>query len=316
MKTRVTELLGIKYPIVEGGMAWVGTPKLAAAISEAGALGTIGSGAMTPDILEKAIDEIKALTNKPYAVNIILVNPHADELVEVVIKKKVPVVIFGAGNPGKYIPKLKDNGIKALAVVASENYAIRLERVGIDAIIGEGMEAGGHIGDVTTMVLIPKLVEVVSVPVIAGGGIADGRGMAAAFALGAEGIQMGTRFVASDECEAHPKYKELVVKAGIRDTVVTGAPLGHPARVIKTKFAKKIKDMETHSPEEAEELLVGSLRRAFLDGDVSSGSFMAGQSVGLVNDIKPVKKIIEETVEQAKEILSNLYFRYIKGVEE
>ncbi|OQY10045.1 MAG: nitronate monooxygenase [Marinitoga sp. 4572_148] len=294
MNNRITKLLNIKYPLLEGGMAWVGTPKLAAAVSEAGGLGTIGAGSMTPEILKNAIKTIKSLTNKPFAVNIILVNPYANQLVEIVKEESVPVVIFGAGNPGKFIPALKEKNIKILAVVSSENLAIRLEKAGIDAIIGEGMECGGHIGDVSTMVLIPKLVDVLNVPVIAAGGIADLRGMKAALALGAEGIQMGTRFVATYECEAHENYKKLILKAGIRDAIVTGTSIGHPARVIKTKFAKKIKQLEVSSPEEAEDMLVGSLKKAFIDGDLENGSFMAGQSAGLINEIKSVKEIVEE----------------------
>ncbi|GAB6188727.1 enoyl-[acyl-carrier-protein] reductase FabK [Marinitoga arctica] len=299
---RITKLLKIKYPILEGGMAWVGTAKLAAAVSEAGGLGTIGAGSMTPEILKTSIKEIKKLTNKPFAVNIILVNPYVDQLVEIVREEKVPVVIFGAGNPGKYIKSLKENNIKILAVVSSENLAIRLEKIGVDAIIGEGMEAGGHIGDVSTMILIPKLVDVLNVPVIAAGGIADLRGMRAALKLGAEGIQMGTRFIATYECEAHENYKKLILKAGIRDAIVTGATIGHPARVIKTKFAKKIKHLEIASPEEAEEMLVGSLRKAFVSGDLENGSFMAGQSAGLINDIKSVKEIVEEFGKEFKKI--------------
>ncbi|AEX84506.1 2-nitropropane dioxygenase [Marinitoga sp. 1135] len=300
---RVTEILNIKYPIFEGGMAWVGTPKLAAAVSNAGGLGTIGAGSMTPEILEKAIDEINTLTDKTYAVNIILVNPYADQLVEIAIKKKVPVLVFGAGNPGKYIPELKENNIKVMAVVSSENLALRLQKAGVDIIIGEGMECGGHIGDVTTMVLIPKLVEVLDIPVVAAGGIADIRGMKAVIELGAEGIQMGTRFVATHECEAHENYKNLILKAGIRDAIVTGATMGHPARVLKTKFAKKIKKLEVASPEEAEELMVGSLRKAFVDGDLENGSFMAGQSAGLINEIRSVKEIVEEFGMEFEKIL-------------
>lgn len=297
---RVTELLNIKYPVLEGGMAWVGTAKLAAAISEAGGLGTIGAGSMTPDILRESIKTIKTLTKNTFAVNIILVNPYADQLVEIAKEENVPVVIFGAGNPGKYIPQLKEKNIKVLAVVSSENLAKRLEKAGVDAIIGEGMECGGHIGDVSTMVLIPKLVDVLNIPVIAAGGIADLRGMRAVLALGAEGIQMGTRFVATYECEAHENYKKLILKAGIRDAIVTGASIGHPARVLKTKFAKKIKQLEVASPEEAEEMLVGSLRKAFMDGDLENGSFMAGQSAGLINEIKSVKEIVEEFGEELK----------------
>ncbi|BBE30525.1 2-nitropropane dioxygenase [Tepiditoga spiralis] len=294
MKTRITELLDIEYPIIEGGMAWVGTGTLAAAVSNAGGLGTIGSGSMTPEILKQHIDIVKSQTNKPFAVNIMLLNPYVEELIKLVLSEKVPVVIFGAGNPGKYIKKLKENGIKVMAVVASENLAIRLERNGVDAIIGEGMECGGHIGDVSTLVLISKLAKMLKVPLIAAGGIADSTTAAATFMLGAEGIQMGTRFIATPECEAHQTYKDLVVKSGIRDAVVTGSKIGHPARVIKTKFAKKIKELEMASPEEAEKMMVGSLRKAFIEGNKEEGSFMAGQSCGLIESIKPVKNIIIE----------------------
>jgi len=306
MKTRVTELLGIEYPILMGGMAWAGTPKLAAAVSEAGALGIIGSGAMKPEDLRKAIDEIRKLTNRPFGVNVILVSPWADELVRVCLEEKVPVVTFGAGNPAKYIRELKENGIKVIPVVASDSLAKLVERQGADAVIAEGMESGGHIGEVTTIVLVNKVARSVQIPVIAAGGIADGRGMAAAFALGAEGIQMGTRFVASVESEAHPVYKEKILKASIRDTVVTGAKLGHPARVIRTPFANKIQELEVENPMQAEELLVGSLRRAVQEGDVERGSFMAGQCVGLIDDIKPVKQIVEDVMREFKETIERL----------
>ena len=293
---RVTKLLKIKYPILEGGMAWVGTAKLAAAVSNAGGLGTIGSGNMEASILKKQIETIKQLTDKPYAVNVIMLNPHIDEVIDLLIEEKVPVVVLGAGNSSKYITKLKQNGITTLAVVSSENLALRLENAGVDAIIGEGMESGGHIGDVTTMVLIPKLKSLLKVPVIAAGGIAEGRGALAAFALGAEAIQMGTRFIATYECEAHENYKRKIIEAGIRDTIVTGLKFGNPARIIKTPFGKKIAKLESSSPQEAEEALVGSLKKAFLYGDEESGSFMAGQSAGLINEIKSVKEVIDEIV--------------------
>lgn len=306
MRTRITELLEIEYPILMGGMAWAGTPKLAAAVSEAGALGIIGSGAMKPEDLRKAIDEIRKLTNRPFGVNVILVSPWADELVRVCLEEKVPVVTFGAGNPAKYIRELKENGIKVIPVVASDSLAKLVERQGADAVIAEGMESGGHIGEVTTMVLVNKVARSVQIPVIAAGGIADGRGMAAAFALGAEGIQMGTRFVASVESEVHPVYKEKILKASIRDTVVTGAKLGHPARVIRTPFANKIQELEVENPMQAEELLVGSLRRAVQEGDVERGSFMAGQCAGLIDDIKPVKQIVEDVMKEFKETIERL----------
>ncbi|MDK2885807.1 MAG: enoyl-[acyl-carrier protein] reductase [Thermosipho sp. (in: thermotogales)] len=303
---RICELFGIKYPIIMGGMSWAGTPKLAAAVSEAGGLGIIGAGPMRKKDLEKAIDEIRNLTDKPFGVNIILVSPYADELVETVIEKRVPVVTFGAGNPTKYIKSLKESGIKVVPVVASDNLARMVERSGADAIIAEGMESGGHIGEITTFVLVNAVSRKVSVPVIAAGGIVDGRGMAAAFALGAEGIQMGTRFIASKEADTHENFKQLILKSGIRDTVVTGASLGHSARVIKTKFAKKVRELEVSSPEEAENILVGSLRKAVLEGNINEGSFMAGQSTGLIEQLKSVKEIIEDIIQEFKETVIKL----------
>ncbi|MGM0641741.1 MAG: nitronate monooxygenase [Thermotogota bacterium] len=302
---RITKLFGIKYPIFEGGMAWVGTAKLAAAVSNAGGLGTIGSGSMTPEILENEIKKIKKLTDKPFAVNVIMLNPYIEEIIELLIKEEVPVAILAAGNPSKYIDKLKKVGIKTVAVVSSENLALRLEQKGIDAVIGEGMECGGHIGDVTTMVLIPKLADMLSVPVIAAGGIADYRGALASFMLGAEGIQMGTRFIASVESEAHQNYKDKVVKSGIRDTLIAGARLGHPARSLKNKFMKNVIKAEVGSAEEAEEMMLGSLKRAFLDGDKDNSAFMAGQSTGLVEDIKTVEEIITEMFDKIDEKLKS-----------
>ncbi|MDK2946568.1 MAG: enoyl-[acyl-carrier protein] reductase [Geotoga sp.] len=300
---RITKLFGIKYPLIEGGMAWVGTAKLAAAVSNAGGLGTIGSGSMTPEILEKEIKRIKTLTDKPFAVNVIMLNPYVEEIIDLLIKEKVPVAILAAGNPGKYIDKLKKVGIKVAAVVSSENLALRLEKKGIDAIIGEGMECGGHIGDVTTMVLIPKLTETLSVPVVAAGGIADYRGALASFMLGAEGIQMGTRFVATVESEAHENYKNKIVKSGIRDTLIAGARLGHPARSLKNKFMKNVIKAEVSSAEEAEEMMLGSLKRAFIEGDNDNAAFMAGQSTGLVSDIKTVEEVITDIFEKIDEKL-------------
>lgn len=303
---RICELFGIKYPIIMGGMSWAGTPKLAAAVSEAGGLGIIGAGPMRKDDLQKAIDEIRNLTDKPFGVNIILVSPYADELVETVIENKVPVVTFGAGNPTKYIKSLKDIGTKVVPVVASDSLARMVERSGADAIVAEGMESGGHIGEVSTFVLVNAVSRKVKIPVIAAGGIVDGRGMAASFALGAEGIQMGTRFIASTEAEIHENFKKLIIKSGIRDTVVTGASLGHSARVIKTKFAKKVKELEVSSPEEAENILVGSLKKAVLNGNLDEGSFMAGQTAGLIDEIKTVKEIIEEIIKEFNEVIKNL----------
>ncbi len=298
MNNRICALLNIEYPILMGGMSWAGTPILAAAVSNAGGLGIIGSGAMKREHLKEAIDKIRALTDKPFGVNIILVSPYVDELIDLVVEERVPVVTFGAGNPSKYMNKLKESGIKVIPVVASDNMAKMMERIGADAVIAEGMESGGHIGEVTTLVLVNAVCRAVKIPVIAAGGIADGRAMAAMFALGAEGIQMGTRFIASSEADTHENFKKLIVKSTIRDTVVTGAPLGHPARVIETKFAKKVRELETKNLQEAEEILVGSLRKAVVDGNIEEGSFMSGQCVGLINDVKPVKEIINEIMEE------------------
>jgi len=308
---RICELFGIKYPIIMGGMSWAGTPKLAAAVSEAGGLGIIGAGPMRKNDLQKAIDEIRNLTDKPFGVNIILVSPYADELVETVLENNVPIVTFGAGNPTKYIKSLKNNGIKVVPVVASDSLARMVERSGADAIVAEGMESGGHIGEVTTFVLVNAVSRKVKIPVIAAGGIVDGRGMAAAFALGAEGVQMGTRFIASKEADIHENFKQLIIKSGIRDTVVTGASLGHSARVIKTKFAKKVKNLEVSSPEEAENILVGSLRKAVLDGNLDEGSFMAGQTTGLINEIKSVKEIIKDILNEFSDVIKNLRGRHL-----
>jgi enoyl-[acyl-carrier protein] reductase II len=295
---RICQLLNIEYPIIMGGMSWAGTPKLAAAVSNAGGLGVIGSGAMNRAQLKEAIEAIRNLTDKPFGVNIILVSPYADELVDLVIEEKVPVVTFGAGNPSKYMSRLKEAKIKVLPVVASDNMARMMERIGADAVIAEGMESGGHIGEVTTLVLVNAVCRAVKIPVIAAGGIADGKSMAAMFALGAEGIQMGTRFIASTEADTHENFKKLILKSSIRDTVITGARLGHPARVIETRFAKKVKELETKNLQEAEEVLVGSLRKAVVDGNIEEGSFMAGQCVGLINEIKSVKEIITDIVNE------------------
>ncbi|MEN6591500.1 MAG: enoyl-[acyl-carrier-protein] reductase FabK [Fervidobacterium sp.] len=305
-KNRICDLLNIQYPILMGGMSWAGTPKLAAAVSNAGGLGIIGAGAMRAEHLKAAIAQIRTLTDKPFGVNIILVSPSADELVDLVIQEHVPVVTFGAGNPSKYIERLKETDIKVIPVVASDNMARMMERIGADAVIAEGMESGGHIGEVTTLVLVNAVCRAVSIPVVAAGGIADGKAMAAMFALGAEGIQMGTRFIATKEADTHQNFKNLIVKSNIRDTVVTGATLGHPARVIETRFAKKVKELEVKSLQEAEEILVGSLRKAVVDGNIEEGSFMAGQCVGLINDIKPVEEVIRDIISEFHSAVANI----------
>jgi len=311
-KTRVCELLGIEYPILQGGMAWVATAELAAAVSEAGGLGIIGAGGMPGEILREEIRKARSLTDKPFGVNIMLMSEFVEEQMKVVLEERPAVITTGAGNPGVYIPHLKSAGIKVIPVVASVSLAIRLERIGVDALIAEGSESGGHIGEISTFALVPQVVDAVSLPVIAAGGIADGRGFLAAFALGAEGVQMGTRFVCSTECTVHPAYKEAIIKAKDRDTVVTGRPTGHPVRCIRNKLTRKFEELEARCapPEELEELGRGRLRAAAVDGDVEYGSVMAGEISGLIKDIKPVKQIIQDIIKEAEELLANLFKRY------
>ena len=311
-RTRVCELLGIEYPILQGGMAWVATAELAAAVSEAGGLGIIGAGGMPGEILREEIRKARSLTDKPFGVNIMLMSEFVEEQMKVVLEEKPAVITTGAGNPGVYISDLKSAGIKVIPVVASVALAIRLERIGVDALIAEGSESGGHIGEVSTFALVPQVVDAVSLPVIAAGGIADGRGFLAAFALGAEGVQMGTRFVCSTECTVHPAYKEAIIKAKDRDTVVTGRPTGHPVRCIRNKLTRKFEELEARCapPEELEELGKGRLRAAAVDGDVEYGSVMAGEISGLIKDIKPVKQIIQDIIKEAEELLANLFKKY------
>jgi len=307
LRTRLTELLGIEYPIIQGGMAWTATAELAAAVSNGGGLGIIGAGHMPTEILRDQIRAAKTLTDKPFGVNLMLMTPHIDELVAMVIEEGVHAVTTGAGNPGKYMDALKGAGIKVLPIAPSVALAKRLESIGADAIIGEGMEAGGHIGELTTMVLTPQLVDAVSVPVVAAGGIADGRGMAAAFALGAEGVQVGTRFMCAAECTIHPDVKERIIKAKDRDTVVTGASTGHPVRVIKNKLSKMIEELDRENkPDEVEELGAGKLAAAMRDGDLHMGSLMAGQSAAMVCRVEPASEIITEMMRDAEEVLAKL----------
>jgi len=307
MKTRITELLGCQYPIIQGGMAWVAEHTLAAAVSNAGGVGLIAGGNAPIDYLREQIRLCKAATDNPFGVNIMLMSPNADDLAQLVIDEGVKVVTTGAGNPGKYIPAWKEAGVKVIPVVPSVALAKRMERAGADAVVAEGTESGGHIGENTTMCLVPQVVDALEIPVIAAGGIADGRGMAAAFMLGAEGVQIGTRFLASEECQIHPTFKELVIKAKDTDNIVTGRYTGHPCRNIKTKFAKQLANGEkegTISPEEFENLTVGALRRAVVDGDVESGSFLCGAIAGMVNEVKPCKDIIEEIMAGAEKLLA------------
>jgi enoyl-[acyl-carrier protein] reductase II len=289
-------------------MAWVATAELASAVSNAGGLGVIGAANMPPDVLRAEIRKTKAMTAKPFGVNIMLMSPFVKDVMQVVIDERVPVVTTGAGNPGEFIPALKAIGTKVIPVVASVALAIRLERIGIDAIIAEGLESGGHVGEVTTFALVPQVVDAVNIPVIAAGGIADARGVVAAFALGAKGVQIGTRFVASDECIAHDNYKQAIVKAKDRSTVLTGLSTGHPVRVIENKLARDFLALERRgaSVEEFGNLGAGKLRAAACEGDVQEGSVMVGQISGLIQDIKPVHNIIQEIMHGIPEVLERV----------
>jgi enoyl-[acyl-carrier protein] reductase II len=312
IRSRVCEILDIDYPIIQGGMAWVATAELAAAVSDAGGLGIIGAGSMPPEVLRKEIRKAKSLTEKPFGVNLVLIQPHVEDLVQVILEEGVFAVSTGAGNPGPFISPLKKKGIKVLPVVPSVALAKRVERQGADIVIVEGTEAGGHVGTLTTMVLVPQVVDAVEIPVVAAGGIADGRGFLAALALGAEGVQMGTRFVCSKECPVHSNYKEALVKAGDRATVVTGQSIGAPVRVIKNKLTKIYEKWEKdfldgrRTKEEIEELGVGRLRMAAKEGNVEEGSVMAGQIAGLIKDIKPVEEIIDGILEEFQKILEEV----------
>ena len=308
IKTDICDLLQIEYPIFQGGMAWLGTAELASAVSEDGGLGIIGAGHMPPDVFRNEIHKVKERTNKPFGCNIMLMSPFVKEVMEVVVEERVPVITTGAGNPGIYIPALKEIGTKVIPVVASVLLAKRLLRGGIDAIIAEGTESGGHVGDITTMSLLPQVVDAVNVPVIAAGGIADGRGVVAAFALGAHAVQMGTRFVLSEECIAHENYKNAVLKAKDRSTVMTGLTTGHPVRIIDNQLAHKYKNLEFSggSKEELENLGAGTLRKAAIDGDVKEGSVMIGQIAGMLHDVKPCKEIITDIMTEAETVIKNL----------
>lgn len=296
----IRKLLNIKYPIIQGGMANIATHQLVAAVSNAGGLGLIGSGSWDADKLREEIRLTKQMTDKPFGVNIMLMNPHAAELSDVVIEEGVKVVTTGAGNPGKYVEKWKKAGILIIPVVPSVAYAKRLERSGVDAVVVEGTEAGGHIGELTTFTLVPQVADAIKIPVIAAGGIADKRGLDAAFVLGAQGVQIGTVLLASFECPVHENYKNKVVKAKDTDTIVTGRVTGAPVRVLKNRMAREYVQLTKNGNvnlEELEKLTLGSLRRAVVSGDLDGGSFMAGQSAGLVKEIRSVKDILEDIFE-------------------
>jgi len=304
-KTTLSTLLDIEYPIIQGGMAWISDAELAAAVSNAGGLGVIAGGNAEKSIVEIQIDKIKDLTNKPYALNVMLLSPFADDIIDLAIEKKVPIVITGAGSPGKYIERLKAANIRIIPVVPSVALAKRMESLGVDALIAEGTEAGGHIGELTTMALVPQVVDAVSIPVVAAGGIADGRGAAAAFMLGATGIQVGTRFLVAHECNVHQNYKDMVIDAKDTSAVVSGRPTGHPVRILKNKLYRRYCELEKTgaSPEELEALGAGSLRKAVVDGDVVYGSVMAGQVAGLVSKEQPASEIIQEIFTECEEVI-------------
>ena len=301
----VCKLLQIKYPIFQGGMAWLGTAELASAVSNAGGLGIIGAGHMPPDVLRAEIQKTKAATDKPFGVNIMLMSPFVKEVMQVVVEERVPVVTTGAGNPGEYIPALKAIGSKVIPVVASVALAKRLARTGVDASIAEGMGRGGQIGEIATLPLGPQVVDAVEVPVIAAGGIGDSRGICAAFSLGAKAVQMGSRFVLSKECIAHENYKNMVLKARDRSTVITGRATGHPARVLQNKLSRIYLDRESHGApiEELEKLGLGTLRLAAREGDVEMGSVMIGQISGMLSEIESVEDIIQNLVKGIPHVL-------------
>ena len=305
MKTRITELLGIEHPVIQGGMAWVAEHKLAAAVSNAGGLGLIGAASAPEDVIRAEIRGAKELTDKPFGVNVMLMSPYADEVARVVVEEGVKVVTTGAGNPGKYIAMWKEAGIKVIPVVASVALARMMEKAGADAVVAEGTESGGHIGAATTMTLVPQVVDAVNIPVIAAGGIGDGRGIAAAMMLGAEAVQMGTRFCVAKECICHENYKNKILKAKDIDSTVTGRSHGHPIRCLRNPMSKEYLRLEKEGAglEELERLTLGSLRNAVIDGDVKNGTVMAGQIAGMIKQEQTCQEIIDEIMEQAEKLL-------------
>ncbi len=315
IKTRIGDLIGIEYPIFQGGMAWVSTGELVAAVSESGGLGIIGSGQAPADWLRQEVRKVKAITKKPYGVNVMLMSPFLDEVMQVILEERVPVITTGAGNPGKYVPKLKEVGTKVIPVIASVALARRLEKVGVDALIAEGMESGGHIGEIGTFPLVPQVVDAVKIPVVAAGGIMDGRGLVAALALGAEGVQMGTRFMCAEECTIPTHIKERIIKAKDRATVITGQSTGHPVRCLDNRFTREFARYEREGMPAAEidKLGVGRLRLAFVDGDMENGSIMAGQIAGAVKRIEPVAHIIQDIMQSAEREIERLSARFSEG---
>ena len=305
IKSRVCEILGIEYPIFQGGMAWVADAELAAAVSNAGGLGLISAINAGTEAVRNEIRKCKTLTDKPFGVNIMLQAPNAAEIAEMIVEEGVKIVTTGAGSPSKYLPMWKENGIKVVPVIACVAHAIKMQAAGVDAIVAEGAESGGHVGELHTMPLIPQIVDAVDIPVIAAGGICDGRGAAAAFMLGAEGVQVGTRFLSASECNVHESYKEKILKATDISTIVTGKSLGHPVRSLKTPFSRTFAKMESDPNVTPEEVLAfggGALRKAVQEGDID-GSYMAGECAGMVKQIEPAAAIIEDIILGAEKVM-------------
>jgi len=307
-KFKICDLLGIEYPIIQGGMAWLGTCELVSAVSNAGGLGTIGSGDAPTEWLRQQIRQTRERTDRPFAVNIMMMSPFLAENMKLVAEEKVGIVTFGGGNPGQYLAGLKEAGIKVIPVVSSVALARRLERLGADAVVAEGVESGGHVGETTTMALVPQVAGSLKVPVIAAGGIADGRGLVAALALGADGVQMGTRFICSEECIAHTRFKQHILEAGDRATVVTGVSTGHPVRCLQNKLTYQFATLEKAgaTTAELEELGRGRLSLGVMQGEIEEGSLMAGQIAGLITDIKPVKVIIQDIMAEAEKVINDM----------
>ena len=305
---KLNEWLGIEFPFIQGGMANIATAEFAAAVSNAGALGLIGAGGMPPEVFQESIRRCRSLTDKPFGVNIMLMHPQVEQLAAIAAEEKVAVITTGAGDPSRFIPAWKESGAKVIPVVAAVALAKLVAKRGADAVIAEGTESGGHVGETTTMALVPQVVDAVSAPVIAAGGIADGRQMAAAYAMGACGVQVGTCLLVSEECPIHPNYKQALLKAGANDTVVTGRTTGAPVRVLKNKMARQYLEMEKENMPlaEREKLTLGSLRRAVFDGDLDSGSFMSGQVAGMLHEVKPLRKIFEEMMAGCEATLKGL----------
>jgi len=313
MRTAICDLFGIEHPVIQGGMAWLGTAELASAVSNGGGLGIIGAGNAPTSWVREQIRATRERTNRPFALNIMLMSPFVEEIIQVVLEEGVPIITTGGGNPGVYISTFKQAGVKVMPVISSVALAQRLERAGADALVAEGLESGGHVGETATMALVPQVVDGVTIPVVAAGGIGDGRGLAAALSLGAQGVQLGTRFVCAEECVAHANFKHKLLQARDRATVVTGYSTGHPVRCIENRLARQFQALEKSgtSVEELELLGQGKLELAALEGDIENGSVMAGQIAGLIGDIKPAAVIIKEIVEEAEAIIARLSDCYL-----